>query len=539
MTRKPNLNIETGNLFLKHQMFRHTISGSIDFIQRSWKVGATGLKERSPVPGFASDEKIYPFQQLVIQPSEIKILKELGTGGSSTVHLISYRDSQFALKIINMDDEKHQFKSAQSEIETLRALQSKYVVNMKQAFIRNRRIAIILEYMNASSLYVAYQKCNNQTQRSTLSRSSSQQFSQPLSQPLSHFNHSLNSLSRSSSQYFSPYQQTGQLSSQQARGITNMEVLASITSHILICMLDMKNFNICHRDIKPSNIMLHSFSSNDGVAKVTDFGLAKILKENELCAETVGTYKYHSPERIQYLSYDASSDVWSLGVTIAEAFLGRYPFNYQLEKCDDDDEFRLFLCQDPLNDQGFPSHLFPTELLQFITCCMRMNPQERPTVEELLQFPFLSHARTEEYSRIVIGKWIEQSKLEMPKSSEPVQIHKSSARGRRMSVAQQFFSVTLDPTPVVSMSLESSGMGSSVMSHQFQPNFTDDNMSITGSLTNFGYEDPCIEDSITNQTGDFHISPKSYNDDHLGFHIDDGDHYLHKDEMEVFGFSFE
>lgn len=408
---------------MKHSLFRHTISGSIDFINRSWKVGAHGLKERSPHRGrnrssstdstedererpSSSDEKIHPFNNRNIQPSDIKILKELGTGGSATVHLISYRDDeQYAMKVINLDDEKIEYKSAQSEIETLRSLESPHVIKMIQCYIRNRRIAIILEYMNASTLEDACKKCIKHRSSRTVS----------------------------------------------STGMCKLDLLASITYQIVHGLNAMHKHRICHRDIKPSNILLHSYNSIDGKVAVTDFGLAKILSENELCTEIVGTTKYHSPERIQYMGYDYSCDIWSLGTTVLELYLGYYPFSQVLEG-DDEDAFRKYICSDPLGDicDGIPD-----DLLHFVSACLSQDPEDRPTAEDLFSYSFVKRASKDSSCRR-IGEWIEDNNLKQAKVSNPISINaETPAKRRRASVAQQFFSASSGSDRLIPMSVGS------------------------------------------------------------------------------------
>lgn len=80
---------------------------------------------------------------------------------------------------------------------------------------------------------------------------------------------------------------------------------------------------VVHRDIKPSNVLI----TEDGEAKVTDFGIARLDSSTMTqVGDVLGTPNYMSPEQFQGLAVDARSDIYSAGVIAFQLFTGQRPF---------------------------------------------------------------------------------------------------------------------------------------------------------------------------------------------------------------------
>src|SRR6266849_3548447 len=123
-----------------------------------------------------------------------------------------------------------------------------------------------------------------------------------------------------------------------SRGGVELSDTLDIVLQVASALTAAHGAGIVHRDIKPENIMLR----RDGIVKVLDFGLAKLVEQKESASVdmeaptrpvvntepgmVMGTAIYMSPEQARGMKVDARTDIFSLGVVIYEMVAGRLPF---------------------------------------------------------------------------------------------------------------------------------------------------------------------------------------------------------------------
>ncbi|XP_051229152.1 mitogen-activated protein kinase kinase 9-like [Lolium perenne] len=183
--------------------------------------------------------------------------------------------------------------------------------------------------------------------------------------------------------------------------------LAEVAAQALSGLAYLHARRIVHLDIKPANLL----ASTAGEVKVADFGIAKVLsRAGEKCTSYVGTTAYMSPERFDPEAhggnYDpCAADVWSLGLTILELFMGRYPLlpaGQQLSWA----SLMCAVCfgETPALSDGMAS----LELQGFVAACLHKDYRNRASVTELLAHPFIA-GRDVASSRCALRKLVSQA----------------------------------------------------------------------------------------------------------------------------------
>ncbi|CAJ1971161.1 unnamed protein product [Sphenostylis stenocarpa] len=159
--------------------------------------------------------------------------------------------------------------------------------------------------------------------------------------------------------------------------------------------MNKRTQKIIHYDLKPGNVLFDEL----GVAKVTDFGLSKIVEDDvgsqgmELTSQGAGTYWYLPPECFELSKTPLISskvDVWSAGILYYQMLFGRRPFGH-------DQTQERILREDTIikaRKVEFPSRpTISNEAKDFIRRCLTYNQAERPDVLTIAQDPYLTFSK--------------------------------------------------------------------------------------------------------------------------------------------------
>lgn len=263
---------------------------------------------------------------------ELEELGVIGSGSSGVAKKVrnKHNGQLLVLKVIQFDVSSDIIrKQVTTELRTLYGASHSHVVRYYQAFFDNGAITIVMEYMDGGSL----------------------------ADVLKHH-----------------------------KGLPE-RYIAELARQVMSGLLHLhKDLHVVHRDIKPSNLLLNS----RGELKISDFGVSGQLTSSvSNCLSWVGTVTYMSPERIKGDSYSFDSDLWSLGLTLVECALGRFPYPPPGEAGVQLGFWELLEYIVMEVPPQLPRDQFSPEFCDFISKCLQKDSRSRPSVQDISKHAFL------------------------------------------------------------------------------------------------------------------------------------------------------
>ena len=183
------------------------------------------------------------------------------------------------------------------------------------------------------------------------------------------------------------------------QSMPNKVLDAATTAHFVVDLvsslyyLHHMNPPIIHRDIKPENLLI----GNNGQLKLTDFGGSNYLDTN-VRFTTCGTQLYHSPEMLLKKGYDTRVDIWAIGILIFELMVGRPPFRSDPQHTMEDNITHLRI--------NWPKSM-NLNAKNLITQILKIDPDQRPTLEEILSHQFITTYVKDASSRLILPSDVE------------------------------------------------------------------------------------------------------------------------------------
>ena len=184
------------------------------------------------------------------------------------------------------------------------------------------------------------------------------------------------------------------------RTLSEVEV-STIMEMVLKGLIYIHKLNLIHRDIKGANIML----SEDGYAKLGDFGIGIQMTDDEYRTSKKGSPHWMSPQVILNKNYDTKTDIWSLGITCLELVEGEPPF----ADLNPDEVMEKIANNPPKAEDIIDPKEHTDEFIDFVNLCLEINPKKRPTADVLIKHPFIVKlSKKKEYLKQLINEHIEE-----------------------------------------------------------------------------------------------------------------------------------
>ena len=303
-------------------------------------------------------QKFYDILSIPSNPEDLfTLLYPIGNGGFGKVYKAMHNDSKeiYAIKIIdytkgNSNDKSNisfNYKSIQQETSLMRLVnKSNYVIKYYGSYYSrySNTIWLILEYCSSGSAV--------------------------------------------------------DLMLSMGRTLSEVEV-STIIEMVLKGLMYIHKLNLIHRDIKGANIML----SEDGYAKLGDFGIGIQITDDEFRTSQKGSPHWMSPQVILNNKYDMKTDIWSLGITCLELVEGEPPFS----DLNPDEVMEQVAKNPPKAENIIDPKEHTKDFINFVNLCLEINPNKRPSADILIKHPFIKKlSKGKEYLSKLIENHIDE-----------------------------------------------------------------------------------------------------------------------------------
>ena len=146
----------------------------------------------------------------------------------------------------------------------------------------------------------------------------------------------------------------------------------------------LHSYGIVHRDLKPENILMTDLTPEADI-RLLDFGLSKIVGNEEKCTEPYGTLSFVAPEVLQGKPYDKSVDLWSIGIITFLLLCGYLPFDDKHSER----EIARQTIQDPVPFESKIWNKYSSEAKNFVEGLLQKKPEKRLSIKEVLEHPWI------------------------------------------------------------------------------------------------------------------------------------------------------
>jgi serine/threonine protein kinase len=187
-----------------------------------------------------------------------------------------------------------------------------------------------------------------------------------------------------------PYAQGGDLFMAIENGPIAESLVREIAYHITSALQYLHERSIWHLDVKPDNVLFLDELRQPESVVLTDFGLAKTLAEETCSEEPCGSVQYSAPELFEGVPFTKAVDMWALGMTIYVCLVGEFPF----EATDTSSVIQEIRNGLPGLFQSKSVPELSQEAKDLIQSLLQVDPEGRPTAEEVLRHPWFGPLRS-------------------------------------------------------------------------------------------------------------------------------------------------